>query len=297
MPGAPIEISGTDLAGNDEHDDGKYDRSDRAVDEIQRPVNTRHGAAQLHLHDIAQHHAQNDRYDRLVETTQNDTQNTERRCDDTVVDGVAKGIDADKPEQEDEDPKKARRDLQHLQKQVRRAQQEQEHNDVDGEQRDIERHHEIHVTLEQLRAGNDIVNIEDGQHHGRQRFARNAKGEKGNGCRNGNRVVGGFRCNQPFRRTLAKRFWGFGCPAGIGVGQELRGEFSNAGHDAHDGAAPGGNGGNPLVPQYLSQTAKERALDWFGPKILVLIDQQDKGLTEGKEPGRHDNQINARDQP
>ena len=52
-----------------------------------------------------------------------------------------------------------------------RDRQEGEHDHVEHQERDIERHDEIHLVLKELRARDHVVDIEDRQHHRGQRFA------------------------------------------------------------------------------------------------------------------------------
>ena len=159
------------------------------------------------------------------------------------------------------------------------------------QQGQIERHDEIHLVLEQLRTGHDIVDVEHRQHHRGQRLAGNAERQQRDHRRAGNRIVGGFRRDQPFRAPLAEGLRRFrrllraevNKDRTVPVNSPTPGIMPMMTPKADDEA-----GDPPGSLKHLAKPLEQTPVpgDQFRPPFgdcLVLADQQHKSLADGKQ--------------
>lgn len=121
------------------------------------------GRAQLGFHQPAEDNAEDHWRRRQVQPLQDETEDAETGGNGAVGERVAQRIDADEAEGEDHHAEESA-GMHHLHEDVGGGHQEQDDQHVEHEQGDVEREDEVHLVAEQLRPGNDVVDIEHRQH-------------------------------------------------------------------------------------------------------------------------------------
>ena len=144
---------------------------------------------------------------------------------------------------------------------------------------------------------NDVVDVEHGQHHGRQRFAWDAQREQWDHRRAGHCIVRGLRRDEPLWRAFAEKLRRLGGFLRVGVGHELRCEFANAGHHTHQNAEPGRHRGHAFVEPHFFQSRKHRTGQAHRLGAFIRLGQEQKRLTEREDPQHNNDEVKTGRKP